>query len=76
MRFLQRDGDAFEATRAFAEAAAAKGRAAYVQAADADWAATGDLAAIAVDEVSRLDDSGEIALFDLCNRLRGAEGLK
>ncbi len=30
--------------RAFAEAAAAVGRAAYVQAANADWAGTGDLA--------------------------------
>jgi DnaA-homolog protein len=60
--------------RAFAEAAAAKGRAAYVQAADADWARTADLAAVAVDDVSRLDGDGEIALFDLCNRLRGAGG--
>jgi len=60
--------------RAFAGAAAAKGRAAYVQAANADWARTGDLAALAVDEVSRLDDAGEIALFDLCNRLRASGG--
>src|SRR5438445_374717 len=36
--------------RAFAGAAAAKGRAAYVQAANADWARTGDLAALAVDD--------------------------
>jgi len=60
--------------RAFAEAAGAKGRAAYVQAARADWAGTGNLAAVAVDEVSRLDDSGQIALFDLCNRLRVSGG--
>ena len=60
--------------RAFAEAAAAKGRAAYVQAANADWARTGNLATLAVDEVSRLDDAGQIALFDLCNRLRACGG--
>jgi len=58
--------------RAFA---GAKGRAAYVQAANADWAPTRNLAAVAVDDVSRLDDTGQIALFDLCNRLRGAGGL-
>src|SRR5258705_10575896 len=50
--------------RAFTEAAEAKGRAVYVQAANADWAGTGDLAAVAVDEVSRLNDTGQIALFD------------
>ena len=61
--------------RAFAGAAAANGRAAYVQAANADWTDTGNLAAVAVDEVSRLDDTGQIALFDLCNRMRGAGGL-
>jgi len=60
--------------RAFAEAAGAKGRAAYVQAANADWTPTGNLAAVAVDEVSRLDDAGQIALFDLCNRLRASGG--
>ncbi|HYU67720.1 MAG TPA: AAA family ATPase, partial [Burkholderiales bacterium] len=60
--------------RAFAEAAATVGRAAYVQAANADWAGTGDLAAVAVDDVSRLDGTGEIALFDLCNRLRASGG--
>jgi DnaA family protein len=60
--------------RAFAEAAGTKGRAAYVQAANADWARTGNLAAVAVDEVSRLDDAGQIALFDLCNRLRASGG--
>ena len=27
-----------------------------------------------MDEVSRLDDAGEIALFDLCNRLRASGG--
>ncbi len=60
--------------RAFAEAAGAKGLAAYVQAANAHWARTGNLAAVAVDEVSRLDDTGQIALFDLCNRLRASGG--
>jgi len=30
--------------------------------------------AAAVDDVARLDDSGQIALFDLCNRLRGSGG--
>ena len=57
--------------RAFA---GAKSRSAYVQAANADWARTGNLAAVAVDEVSRLDDAGQIALFDLCNRLRASKG--
>jgi len=57
--------------RAFA---GAKSRSAYVQAANADWARTGNLAAVAVDEVSRLDDAGQIALFDLCNRLRASGG--
>jgi DnaA-homolog protein len=60
--------------RAFAGAAGGKGRAAYVQAASADWAGTENLAALAVDEVSRLDDTGQIALFDLCNRLRVSGG--
>jgi DnaA family protein len=60
--------------RAFAGAAGAKDRAAYVQAATADWAGTENLAAVAVDEVSRLDDAGQIALFDLCNRLRVSGG--
>jgi DnaA family protein len=60
--------------RAFAGAAGGKGRAAYVQAASADWAGTENLAAVVVDEVSRLDDTGQIALFDLCNRLRASGG--
>ncbi len=60
--------------RAFAGEAGAKGRAAYAQAPNADWPRTGNLAAVAVDEVSRLDDAGQIALFDLCNRLRTSGG--
>jgi DnaA family protein len=60
--------------RGFAGAAGAKGTAAYIQAANADWARAGGLEVAAVDDVSRLDDSGQIALFDLCNRLRVSGG--
>ena len=60
--------------RGFAGAAAAKDTAAYVQATNADWARAGGLEVAAVDDVSRLDDSGQIALFDLCNRLRASGG--
>src|SRR5258707_4170905 len=37
-------------------------------------AAAAKLEAAAVDDVARLDDPGQIALFDLCNRLRGSGG--
>jgi DnaA family protein len=60
--------------RGFAGAAKAKRVAAYVPASNADWARAGTLEAAAVDDVARLDDSGQIALFDLCNRLRGSGG--
>jgi DnaA family protein len=60
--------------RGFAEGAKAKRVAAYIAASSADWARSGKLAAAAVDDVARLDESGQIALFDLCNRLRGSGG--
>jgi len=57
--------------RAFAGARRA---AAYMRASNADWARAGGLELAAVDDISRLDDSGQIALFDLCNRLRASGG--
>jgi DnaA family protein len=60
--------------RAFAGAAGAKRVAAYIPASNADWAGADRLEGTAVDDVARLDDSGQIALFDLCNRLRASGG--
>jgi len=60
--------------RGFAGAVGARRAAAYMQASNTDWNRAGGLEVAAVDEVARLDDSGQIALFDLCNRLRGAGG--
>jgi len=60
--------------RAFAGAAKANGVAAYIPASNADWSRAAGLEAAAVDDVAHLDDPGQIALFDLCNRLRGAGG--
>lgn len=40
----------------------------------ADAAKAGAIEAAAVDDVARLDEAGQIALFDLCNRLRATEG--
>src|SRR5260370_10998603 len=60
--------------RGFAGGAGAKDTAGYVQATNADWARAAGLEVAAVDDVARLDDSGQIALFDLCNRLRASGG--
>jgi DnaA family protein len=60
--------------RAFAGAARAKRVAAYIPASNADWTRATGLEGAAVDDVARLDDSGQIALFDLCNRLRASGG--
>lgn len=60
--------------RAFAAAAGATRTAECFPAAKADWARAARLEALAVDDVPRLDESGQIALFDLCNRLRGLRG--
>jgi len=60
--------------RGFAAAAGPTRAAEYVPAAKADWGRTAGLQAVAVDDVSRLDEPGQIALFDLCNRLRGSRG--
>ena len=60
--------------RGFAGAAAVKDTAAYLQTTSADWARAAGLQVAAVDDVARLDDAGQIALFDLCNRLRGSGG--
>jgi DnaA-homolog protein len=56
--------------RGFAAAAGA----AYVPAASADWTQAGGLVAAAVDDVTRLDSAAQVALFDLCNRLRASGG--
>jgi DnaA family protein len=60
--------------RGFADAARAGGAAAYIPASTADWTRAGTLEAAAVDDVARLDEPGQIALFDLCNRLRASGG--
>jgi len=60
--------------RGFAEAAKAGRAAAYIPASNADWARAGVLEAAAVDDVARLDETGQVALFDLCNHLRGSGG--
>jgi DnaA regulatory inactivator Hda len=60
--------------RGFAEAAAARRAAAYIPAPNADWTRAGALEAAAVDDVAGLDEPGQIALFDLCNRLRACDG--
>jgi len=58
--------------RGFVEAAAHA--AGYFSAASTDWDRAAMLQAVAVDDVERLDERGQIALFDLCNRLRAADG--
>ena len=40
----------------------------------ADAAKAGALEAVAMDDVARLDEAGQIALFDLCNHLRSTGG--
>jgi DnaA family protein len=60
--------------RGFAKAAAARRAAAYVHASNADWTRADALEAAAVDDVARLDEPGQIVLFDLCNRLRACDG--
>jgi len=56
--------------RGFAAAAGA----AYIPAASADWTQVEGLAAAAVDDVARLGAAAQVALFDLCNRLRASDG--
>jgi DnaA family protein len=58
--------------RGFTRAAGAD--AAYFPAEGADWTRAERLRAVAVDEVSRLGEAGQVALFDLCNRLRACGG--
>lgn len=60
--------------RGFAETAGAKRAAAYFSAANVDWPRAEKLEAVAMDDVARLDEPGQIALFDLYNRLRGSGG--
>jgi DnaA family protein len=60
--------------RGFAEAAKAGRAAAYIPASNADWTLAGALEAIAVDDVAQLEEPGQVALFDLCNRLRASGG--
>ena len=60
--------------RGFAGAAGTRRAAAYIPTPNADWARAGALAAAGVDDVAGLDEPGQIALFDLCNRLRACDG--
>ncbi len=57
---------------AFARASGAD--AAYFQTARADWKRLETLNKIAIDDVFRLDEPGQTAVFDLCNRLRASGG--
>mgnify|MGYP001193015689 FL=1 len=59
--------------RGFARAAGPD--AAYFQAAGADSNCLETLKSVAIDDVSRLDEPGQLALFDLCNRLRASGGV-
>jgi DnaA family protein len=60
--------------RGFAEAAKAKRVSAYIAGPNSDWPRAGKLEAAAVDDVARLDEPGQVAVFDLCNRLRASGG--
>ena len=60
--------------RGFAEAAKAKLVAAYIAGANSDWTRAAKLEAAALDEVARLDEDGQVAAFDLCNRLLASGG--
>ena len=59
----------------FAEAAETRCASGYFSAESADWSLAGKLHAVAVDDVTRLDEPGQIALFDLCNVLRASGGM-
>jgi DnaA family protein len=61
--------------RGLVKAGEATRAAGYLQSAAADWSRAGTLEVAAVDDVSRLDEPAQIALFDLCNRLRGSGGV-
>jgi DnaA-homolog protein len=54
--------------RAFSDGA--QRASAYVPAENPDWNRAGGARAVAVDDAAQLDEAGQIALFDLCNRLR------
>src|SRR6266705_6314444 len=60
--------------RGFAGAAKAKLVAAYIAGANSDWTRAGTLEAAALDDVARLDEPGQVAAFDLCNRLLASGG--
>src|SRR5260370_13023721 len=60
--------------RGFAEAGKAKLVAAYIAGANPDWTRAAELEAAALDEVARLDEDGQVAAFDLCNRLLASGG--
>ena len=60
--------------RGFAMMASSTRPAGYLAAEKADWARAASLEVVAVDDVSQLDEPGQIAVFDLCNRLRGSGG--
>jgi len=61
--------------RGFVESAQAVRAAGYLPASSADWDRAGSLNAAAADDVARLGESAQLALFDLCNRLRGSGGV-
>lgn len=61
--------------RGFVDAAKSQCAAAYFSAAEADWSVAETLHAVAFDDVARLDESGQVALFDLCNILRASGGM-
>jgi DnaA family protein len=60
--------------RGFAGTAKANRVAAYIAGPDPDWAHAGKLEAVAVDDIARLDEPGQVAAFDLCNRLLASGG--
>jgi len=60
--------------RAFGDGSGARRASAYLPAGNPDWARADGTRAVAVDDVARLDGAGQIALFDLCNRLRADGG--
>jgi len=61
--------------RAFVEAAQARFPAAYFDSGNADFPLAAKLRAVAIDDVARLDETAQIALFDLCNSLRAFGGI-
>src|SRR5690349_12727299 len=53
---------------------AGEGKGVYVHGARPDWSGAVTARVIAADDVERLDEPSQIALFDLYNRLRSSDG--